>query len=318
MLTKPHFHRRLLHPRHWLLWLGLGAWWLIAQWPYAWQMALGAALGRLMGRLAPRRAAIAARNIALCFPELSALQQADLLAQTLDSIGKAFFETGIAWFLPHRRFARLIQVEGLEHLQQAAQEGQGVILLAMHFTHLDLGAAAISYHHSIDGTYRPHANPVYDYVQRKGRERHNDTGSVITRGDIRGMIRALKKGRAVWYAPDQDYGRDHSVFVPFFGVPAATITATAQLARLGHAQVIPFVHERLASGAGYRIRVLPALEAYPSGDDLADAARINRLIEDAVRQVPGQYLWVHRRFKTRPDGEPDLYQTAGIGKGTRT
>ncbi len=318
MLAKPHFSRHLLHPRYWLTALGFGLWWACAQLPYCWQMAMGASLGRALSRLAPRRRAIAERNLQLCFPTLNDQQRAAMVDGVMDSVGKAFFETGMAWFMPHNRLKQLIKLQGLEHLQAAQAKGQGVILLAMHFTHLELGAAAVSMNHSIDGTYRPHANAFYDYIQRKGRERHNETGSVITRGDMRGMVRALRNGRAVWYAPDQDYGREHSIFVPFFNIPAATITATSQIARLGRGVVIPFVHYRLPGGEGYGVEILPPLPNFPSEDEAADTQLISRLVEREVAKRPEQYLWVHRRFKTRPEGGADLYQAVGIEKGSRT
>jgi Kdo2-lipid IVA lauroyltransferase/acyltransferase len=318
MLAKPRFSRQLLHPRYWLTWLGFLLWWLSAQLPYRWQMIMGALLGRLLSRVAPRRRAIAARNIELCFPQLSAQEQARLVDGVIESVGKAFFETGIAWFMPHARLRKLITLQGIEHLQTAQAQGQGVVLLAMHFTHLELGAAAVSMQFSIDGTYRPHGNSLYDYLQRKGRERHNPTGSVITRGDIRGMVRALRNTRAVWYAPDQDYGREHSIFVPFFGIPAATITATSQIARLGRGVVIPFVQHRREDGRGYSVEILPPLPQFPSDDEYRDTLAISQLIEREVAKQPEQYLWVHRRFKTRPDGEADVYQAVGIERGSRT
>ena len=170
--------------------------------------------------------------------------------------------------------------------------------------------------HSLDGSYRQHANPVYDWIQRSARERFNRNNTVIERRDVRTMIRQLKKGRPIWYAPDQDYGASHSVFVPFFGVPAATITATSQLSRLGKAKVIPFTCLRKPEG-GYHYKVSPPLENFPSSDETQDALRINHIVEQSVMMAPEQYLWVHRRFKTRPDGEPDLYSEVGIAKGKR-
>lgn len=317
MLPAPNFTYKFLHPRFWLTWCGFGLWWAICQLPYRWQMSLGAILGLLLSKVAPRRRAIAARNIQLCFPQLSASLQDKLVRGVMDSIGKAVFETGMAWFLPARRLRRLFSLTGLEHLDQAADKGQGVVLLAMHFTHLELGAAAMSMNRAIDGLYRPHNNVLYDYLQRKCRERHN-TGGCIQRGDIRGMVRALKNGHGVWYAPDQDYGRDYSLFVPFFGVSAATITATSQLARLGKAQIIPFVQQRRLDGSGYDVSILAPVTELLNGDDAHDALVINQIIEREVSKVPEQYLWVHRRFKTRPEGENDLYQAVGIGRGSRT
>lgn len=315
-MSKPTFHKGLLAPRYWVTWLGFGTWWLLSQLPYRLQMALGAVTGLAMGRIASRRTQIARRNIELCFAHLSEQEQKALLREHLKSIGRGFFEMGMAWFMAPSRLDKLVTYEGLEYLEQAEQEGAGVLLMGMHFTHLDLGAAFVSRKRSIDGSYRPHANPVYDLVQRTGRERHNPGNIAIERGDVRTMIRQLKKGRAIWYAPDQDYGAKHSVFVPFMGVNCATITATSQLARLGKAKVVPFTHIRNPEG-GYHLKVWAPLENFPSGDELADARAINNVVEAAVALAPEQYLWVHRRFKSRPEGEPDLYQQAGIAKGKR-
>ena len=308
----------MLHPKYWATWFGFGVWWSLAQLPFTWQMRLGTCLGFAMRRIAKRRTAIAARNIELCFPELTAAQRQALLHATLDSVGKAFFETGMAWFLPIPRLRKLFTIEGIEYVQQAEAQGQGVILLGMHFTHIDVGGAILCQSHTLDGSYRTHANPVYDYVQRRGRERHNSTSVAIPRGDVRSMVRTLKNGRTIWYAPDQDYGREHSVFAPFFGVPAATVTATSRLARMGKARVMPYTHYRRPDGRGYIAKIAPPLDNFPSEDELADACRINTLIATAIRVAPEQYLWVHRRFKTRPEGEVDLYASAGIGAGRRT
>ena len=153
MLASPAFSAQLLHPRYWPTWLGFGLWWLIAQLPYSWQMAMGARLGRLLARLAPRRRAIAARNIELCFPQLSVHEQNRLVDGVMDSIGKAIFETGMAWFLPRRRLRKLLTLQALEYLEQPRAAGQGVVLVALHFTHLEMGAAAVSMQSPIDGTY---------------------------------------------------------------------------------------------------------------------------------------------------------------------
>lgn len=304
-MEKPRFRKHFLHPRYWPTWLLIGCWWLIAQLPFRWQLLMGRALGRAVYHLAGRRREIARRNIELCFPQLSTAERERLVRDNINSTSIALFETGMAWFWPTWRLRRLYSISGLEHLQQA--EGQGVLLMAFHFTTLDIGAAFVSLSASIDGMYRPHNNPVYDYIQRRGRERHRPESDAVPRDDLREMLRRLKQGRAVWYAPDQDYGKGQSVFVPFFGINAATITATAKFAKLGKAKVVPFVQYRRADGSGYDVRILPAWENFPTGDDLADARRVNALAEDCIRPHPEQYLWTHRRFKTRPDGEASLY-----------
>lgn len=307
-MDRPQFRAYFLHPRFWLLWLGLGLLWLLVQLPYRVLLVFGRWLGALMYHTAGSRPAIAARNLELCFPERSEAERARLLKENFASTGIAFFEMAMSWWWPQKRLARLAHIEGLEHLRQAQQEGQGVILMALHFTTLEIGAALLGQVHTIDGMYREHKNPLFDYIQRRGRERHNRDATAIEREDIRAMLKVLRAGRAIWYAPDQDYGRKQSIFVPLFGIPAATVTATTKFARLGKARVVPFTQERLADGSGYRLVIHPPLADFPGESEEADCLRINRWIEQAVSQCPAQYLWAHRRFKTRPVGEPRLYR----------
>ncbi len=219
----------------------------------------------------------------------------------------ALLEMAMSWWWPRQRLARLAHIEGIEHLQAAQRDGQGVILMALHFTTLEIGAALLGQRHTIDGMYRQHKNPVFDFIQRRGRERHNLDATAIEREDVRAMLKVLRAGRAIWYAPDQDYGAKQSLFVPLFGIPAATVTATTKFARLGRARVLPFTQERLANGSGYRLVVHPPLADFPGESEEADCLRINRWVERCVSQLPEQYLWAHRRFKTRPPGEPKLY-----------
>ena len=312
-MAKPEFKKQLLHPRYWATWIGFGVWYLLCALPYRVQLFLGRILGFVLARAVPRRRKIAYANISLCFPQLAEPQRRELTDEVMASVGIAFFETGIAWFWPVRRLRKLISVDGIEHLEAAKQEGAGVILMALHFTHIDIGAKLLGLQTSIDGSYRPHNNPVFDYMQSTGRERHTMEGQAIPREDVRGMVKALRRGRAIWYAPDQDYGRKHSIFVPFFGIPAATLSATSQLARLGKARVIPFTQTRKPDGSGYHLTVHPPLADFPGGDEYQDCVAINTMVEKLIRQQPGQYLWVHRRFKTRPEGSADLYQPFDTG-----
>ena len=307
-MDRPRFRAYFLHPRFWLLWLGLGLLWLIVQLPYRVLLMLGRALGALMYRLAGARRRIATRNLELCFAQLSAAERERLLRENFASTGIAFFEMAMSWWWPKARLAKLAHIEGLEHLRQAQAEGQGVILMALHFTTLEIGAALLGQQHTIDGMYREHDNPLFDFIQRRGRERHNLDASAIEREDIRAMLKVLRAGRAIWYAPDQDYGRKQSIFVPLFGIQAATVTATSKFARLGKARVVPFTQQRLADGSGYRLVIHPPLEGFPGESEEADCLRINQWVEQAVSALPEQYLWAHRRFKTRPTGEPGLYK----------
>lgn len=306
-MDRPRFRLYFLHPRFWLLWLGLAVLWLIVQLPYRVLLALGRVLGALMYRVAGKRRRIAARNLELCFAELPSVERTRLLKENFASTGIAFFEMAMSWWWPKARLARLAHVEGLEHLQAAQQEGQGAILMALHFTTLEIGAALLGQQHTIDGMYREHKNPLFDYVQRRGRERHNADSLAVEREDVRGMLKLLRAGRAIWYAPDQDYGAKQSVFVPLFGIEAATVTATTKFARLGRARVIPFTQQRLADGSGYRLVIHAPLEDFPGESETADCLRINQWIEEVLRECPEQYLWAHRRFKSRPPGAPKLY-----------
>ncbi|ROQ51301.1 lipid A biosynthesis lauroyl acyltransferase [Pseudomonas putida] len=306
-MDRPRFRLYFLHPRFWPLWLGLALLWLIVQLPYRALLVLGRLLGALMYRVAGDRRRIAARNLELCFPELPSVERIRLLKENFASTGIAFFEMAMSWWWPKARLARLAHIEGLEHLQAAQRDGQGAILMALHFTTLEIGAALLGQEHTIDGMYREHKNPLFDFVQRRGRERHNLDSLAVEREDVRGMLKLLRSGRAIWYAPDQDYGAKQSVFVPLFGIEAATVTATTKFARLGRARVIPFTQQRLADGSGYRLVIHAPLQDFPGESEEADCLRINQWIESVLRECPEQYLWAHRRFKSRPPGAPKLY-----------
>ena len=289
------------------MWLGLGLLWLVVRLPYPLLLKLGRLVGWLMYRFMDERREIARVNLQLCFPQWSQDKREAVLRENFASSGIALFEMTMAWWWPKPRLARLARIEGLEHLQQAAAQGQGVVLMSLHFTTLEIGAALLGQQATIDGMYREHRNAAFDYVQRRGRERHNADAVAVERDDVRSMLKSLRKGRAIWYAPDQDYGRRASVFVPLFGIQAATVTATATFARLGKARVVPFTQTRLSDGSGYLLTVHPPLEHFPQGEEYADALRINQWVEQEILQQPEQYMWVHRRFKTRPEGEERPY-----------
>ena len=304
-MKQGEFSRVLLAPRYWLLWVGFGLWWCLVQLPYPVLVVLGRSLGRLMFFLASRRKGIAERNLELCFPELNPQQRRQLLKENFRCYGLAFFEVGIAWWWPNKRFRKIVRLEGLEHLSNL--HGQGALLTAIHLTTLEIGAAGVSMNFPTSGMHRPHKNPVYEYVQIRGREKRTPEGRLYARDDVRGVLKALRQGELIWYAPDQDYGIKQGIFAPFMGVPAATITATARFAGAGKARVIPLTQERLPGFQGYRVVVHPPLENFPVNDDYLDAVTINQLVEKIIRQQPESYLWAHRRFKTRPPGESPVY-----------
>jgi KDO2-lipid IV(A) lauroyltransferase len=294
-----------LHPRHWFTWLGLGALWLLTRLPYATQLQLGAMLGTLMYHFSPKRRHVTRTNIKLVFPDLSDTEQQQLVRRTFRSVGISLLEVPLSWWGSDRKLAPLCEIEGVEHLQGALQEGRGVILLSAHFTCLEIGGRLLSQHQPFAVMYKRHRNPLFEAVMKHSRELHFQ--AAIQRHDVRGLVRALKQNKACWYAPDQDFGPRHSVFAPFMGINAATLAAPSRLAKMSGARVVPFFPMRRSDGRGYRLTILPPLDNFPSDDEVADATRINAIIEQQVRRAPDQYLWLHRRFKTRPQGEPGLY-----------
>ncbi len=301
----PRITLAMWHPRYWANWLGMALLWLVVQLPYGWQMALGRTLGRLTMRLLKRRVQIARRNLELAFPTLTPQERERLVIRNFESVGCAIFETGIAWYWPDNRVRTIMTVEGEEHVRAAVAAGQGMLLLSCHFLTLELNARMFGLLQPGIGVYRPNTNPVLEYAQVRGRTRSNK--ALVDRKDIKGMIKALRQGEALWYAPDHDYGRHASVFVPFFAVEqTATITGTATLARVKNCVVLPCYNLRLPQG-GYRLVIGAPLENYPTGDEQQDAVRCNQVIEAAVSQAPEQYMWLHRRFKTRPEGQASIY-----------
>lgn len=294
------------HPRWWPTWLGIALMWLVAQLPIRLQWWLGKVAGLLAWKLARSRRHIAETNIRLCFPELNRQQQAALVRNTFIANGIGLLELGIAWFRNPKSFRKITTVHGLEHLENAQQAGHGVLLLGGHYSTLDLGGSLVTEYIEADVMQRDHNNPLMNAVMTRARERRY--GKVLAARDLRGLFRSLKDNRAVWYATDQDYGRKDIVFAPFFGIPTGTITATSRIAERSKCQVVPFSHFRREDGPGYDIYFHPALENFPSGNDLEDATRVNATIEQEIRKAPDQYLWMHRRFKTRPDrDDPGFY-----------
>jgi KDO2-lipid IV(A) lauroyltransferase len=296
---------RFLTPRFWPVWFGLGFLRLALHLPFPARLGAGRWLGRVSMRLAPRRRRIAAINLALCFPEISEIERNALLRDHFESLGMALIETAMCWWSPDEEIRRRVQVEGIEHLDEAMTQGRGVIMLTGHFTTLDLGGRFVTMLAPVAAVYRPHGNALFDEIVKRGRER--SAKETIPKQDVRGIIRALRRGRAVWFAPDQSHRRRHSASVPFFGVPAPTNTATSTFARLSGAPVVPFFPVRLPDSRGYRLIILPALENFPGDDPAEDAARINRLLEAQIRKNPAQYLWVHRRFKPAEPQAVDHY-----------
>lgn len=289
------------------MWLQLSFVRLVCLLPYRPMLLVGRVLGRAAMPLLSERRRIAQKNIELCFPDYDEKQRSALLRRHFESLGMALFETGLTWWGSERQLRSLIHVDGFTHLEQAFAKGKGVILLSAHFTSLEICSGLLALMAPINAVYRPHRNLLLDEVMRRGRERHAQT--TIRKSDIRQMVRALRKNGAVWYAPDQAHSGKGSQLVPLFGIPAQTNTATSRLAKLTGAPVLPFLPWRLGDGSGYRIVIGAPIADFPSGDDFSDTSRFHALVEQRIREVPEQYLWIHRRFKNLPD-QPDLY--AGV------
>lgn len=295
----------LLHPRHWASWLAVFLLRIIALLPFNVKILAGSAFGKIGYRLLKRRRHITATNIALCFPEKSSAEQAQLVKDIFVANGIGFFEIAWAWWANSESLRNRFTVQGLDVLKAATANDQGVLLIGGHYTHLDLAGLMVNLVADMDVIYRKNNDPVFEYVITKGRKRVFK--NVLERSDMRAIIRKLRDGRVVWFSPDQDHGIKNSVFAPFFGIPAATVTSATKLMKLGKAKPVFVAHKRDLKTNQYLITFAVPESEFPSGDEVLDASIINHMIENAIRQQPDQYMWVHRRFKTRPEGESSVY-----------
>ena len=273
--------------------------------PHRWQLTVGRWAGRLLHRLHPQRRTTVATNLSACFPGLSDPQRDRLAVRCFESLGMALGETATAWWSQNPRSCCDYHILGLENIRTALEKGCGVLLCSAHLHTAELAGRLMTLEQPITIVFRPQNDRVIEAMAARRRAAYYQ--NMIHYRDMRGVVQALRRNEVVWYAPDIDAGTKRSVFAPFFDVPAASLTATARLARLTGAPIVPCFYFRRTDESGYDIYVGEALDGYPSGDPVADATRINQLIEQAVRQYPEQYLWQHRRFKTRPAGTAPLY-----------
>lgn len=293
----------LYAPRHWPSWLVAGLMRIILLLPYPAVMAVGRGLGRLVKPFAGRRVRIARTNLALCYPDMPAAERERLISANFAAMGMGVMEIGMGWWWSRQRVEKLLLgVEGEQHLP-APDDPRGTIFLTAHFSSLELSGRYLGHRTPSHAMYRRNENPVIQALFERFRTQH--TIGIIARDDVRAMLKALKAGEGVWFAPDQNFAHKGGVFADFMGVPAATNTATSRFAKMTGARVIPFTLFR--ERGGYRLVIEPALEGFPSADVQADTQRINDIYSRWVRRAPEQYNWIHRRFKTRPDGAPSPY-----------
>lgn len=296
---------RYLAPNTWPIWLGISLLRLITLLPYGVQLALGKALGRLAHRIGGERRAIVRRNLSLAFPEWSDEERNNVAKQHFESLGVSLIELGLARWASDEWCDRMTTIEGLEHIEAALRDGRGIIFLSAHFTTLELSGRKLKLNcPPFDLVYRAFRNPFTTEFIRSTRERSGR--STIEKNDIKRMVRSLREGTPVWYAPDQSFKGKLAEVVPFFGVPTMGNTATSSLARLGRAVVLPYFPRRLPEG-GYELTIEAPLEDFPGDDPVADTRRYHEVLEAAIRRCPDQYYWVHRKFKNLPEPLPDYY-----------
>ena len=285
----------------------LGLLWLFQHLPLGVQAALGRGLGRLLHALAGGRRRVALRNVELCLPELDEAARRRLVREHFQWLARSILERALLWYAPPERLKTLIRVEGDVGLAERSE--RPVMWLVPHFVALDVAGVAtqLFQRRMVASIYQAQSNKVFDEAMRRGRLRFG-LGEIFARSErALPLVRAVKRGHAFFNLPDMDFGAKDAAFVPFFGVSAATLLAPARMARSLGMVVQPVLAEMLPGGAGYRVRFLPPWPDFPGDDDVAAAIRMNRWIEGEIRENPAQYLWVHKRFKTRPEGEPGLY-----------
>lgn len=288
-----------------MIYFGIAIFWLLHFLPLPLLALIGQGLGMLFYALGRERRNVARINLGLCFPELDTPARARLLRQHFRAFGRSILERGISWWSREERIRRLVRVEGIAHMQ--AVQGKPVIMLAPHFVGLDMGGSRVAMDFHAASMYSQQKNPVLDRLLLHGRQRFNAPYLFSRQDNVRSVVKVMRRGVPFYYLPDMDFGPRDSMFVPFFGVPAATITGVSRLARLAGAVVLPVVTRQLSWGRGYVLTYYPAWENFPTQDVAADTRRVNEFIETRVREMPEQYYWLHKRFKTRPEGAPKFY-----------
>lgn len=286
--------------------IGIFLIWLLHFLPLGLLAPLGEGLGLLLYAFGRERRRVARVNLRLCFPEMTDDEREALVQRHFRAFGRSVLERGILWWSSKERIRRLIRIEGLEHWQAVAD--RPVIWLAPHFVGLDMGGVRLTTESPLVSMYSRQKNPLFDALLLHSRTRFGNSPMVSRQEGVKPVVRAMRRGLPFYYLPDMDFGARDAVFVPFFGVPAATITALSRLAKITSAAVVPAITRQLPGGAGYVLKFYPAWQDFPTEDVEADTRRMNAFIEERVREMPEQYFWLHKRFKTRPPGEKRFYR----------
>ncbi len=297
---------KYLAPGFWPVWAALALLRPVVYLPYSWQNAIGKGLGRLAYLFVKKRRHIASVNIDICFPDLDERQREAMLKSHFESVGMAITDTVLCWWGSDRKLRSICRFRGVECLERARKGGRGVLLSSGHFTSVELMTRLLSLH--VPGLrlfYRPNNNPLINAIQYAAYIRNSV--QFVNHTDTRTMLRGLKQGQVFYYLPDQDYHGKLSAFVSFFGYPAATTTGASQITRLSGAAVVPFFPKRIAGAAYFEMTFYPELDGFPCGDEIKDTQSLMSVLEGMVREVPEQYLWIHRRFKSRPQGSVSPY-----------
>ena len=302
-MTKKKNFLLFINPIYWPIWFLLGVFWLITRLPHRWQIHSGAFLGKLLYLFPTRLKKITEINIKLCFPHYTNEQRTELAKKSFASMGIGLIEAAMAWWLPEKKLNHLYHINGLQHAEEAFAKNKGIILIGPHFTCLELVGRLIGLKYTFGVMYRPHKKPLISFLH----DRFRRFAVYIPRNKIRQLFSALKNNTAIWYAYDIDGGAKHSVFAPFFGISTASMTAVTRIIRLSGAAIVPISFHRRDNDFGYNLTLLPALENFPSDDPIADATRLNAILEKAILEKPEQYVWQYKRFKTRPPGEKRFY-----------
>ena len=287
-----------IHPKYWFSWIGVGFLWLMSQLPWRWQMKLGGAIGKALYHLIPKRRRVCLINLRIAFPQKTD-QEVEIIAKDhFASLGKGMFDSTFSWWGDNKKLKKLSHIDGFDHLRFAQNTKQPIILLGSHFTSMEVIGNILSQHIKHCFVYRPHQNKLLDHISIKQREERY--GKAIPKHDIKGMIKMLKQGKAVWYAPDQQFhGRNH-LMVPFFGVEAPTNPGTSRLARLSNAVVLPIFctrEEQVRNKLGYTLHIMAPLNNFPSDNLYNDTLVINKIFEEQILNHTEQYLWTHKRYK---------------------